>query len=323
MLSTKAGIPIAKIVGNPHYHSINLVLPDDPDLHLPSYIRNEDYDAVSQMTDEELENVVALLTKKSNNRLAITSLIAKTQATIAANFAIDDGKLEPTVNFRNERDVLYVFGPSGSGKSHYIGTYIGNYHHTFPDNNIIIFSAVQEDRAFDVYNPIRIRLNHLMGSEELNLVSPEVLDKSLFEDSLVIFDDIDTISNSSVRGDVIKIRDDLLETGRHLRASVAATSHVALDREKTKRMINESHFITFFPRSGQHRAATTFMKEYIGASPQQIKKILELPSRWVTIYKNYPQYVFYERGAFLTSIVNPHEVKLLKERIHHASLSLH
>ena len=43
-----------------------------------------------------------------------------------------DMKFQPTPNTTHERDVYYVCGPSGSGKSYFTKQYIENYHKEFP-----------------------------------------------------------------------------------------------------------------------------------------------------------------------------------------------
>ena len=51
MLSTKVGIPIAKIVNNDKYSTINLALSSDTDLHEDAYDINEDiniFDYISE-----------------------------------------------------------------------------------------------------------------------------------------------------------------------------------------------------------------------------------------------------------------------------------
>ena len=64
-------------------------------------------------------------------------------------------------------------------------------------------------------------------------------------------------------------------------------------------MINEAQTVTFYPRSGSTYQIQNFLKNYGGMTKDQIQKVLNLPSRWVTLHKNYPCYVFHEKGAYL------------------------
>jgi len=100
---------------------------------------------------------------------------------------------------------------------------------------------------------------------------------------------------------VRRLRDDLLETGRHEKAYVVAVSHQLLNYKHTRQLLNESTSVTFFPCSGSDYHIKRFLKTYCGLDEANIKKILKLPSRWVTLYKTYPMYVLYEKGCFLIS----------------------
>lgn len=80
----------------------------------------------------------------------------------------------------------------------------------------------------------------------------------------------------------------------------------------TRSMINESSEITFYPRSGSTYQISNFLKTYIGLTPTQIQRILNLPSRWVTVHKSYPTYVFHEKGAYLVNSPDPVVIKRYK-----------
>ena len=148
-----------------------------------------------------------------------------------------------------------------------------------------------EDEVLDKFNPTRIQIN-----EELleNPIQPEEL-----QNSLVIFDDIDTIPDKKLNEAVRSLRDDLLETGRSYNIYMCNTSHQLMNYKHTRTLLNESTAVTFFPKSGSSYHIKRFLKEYCGLEKKQIQKILELPSRWVTINKVYPCFILYEKGAFL------------------------
>ena len=57
--------------------------------------------------------------------------------------------------------------------------------------------------------------------------------------------------------------------------------------------------LTVFPKSGSSQQIRYCLKQYYGLNNKQINAILSLPSRWITIYKNYPMCVLYEKGAFV------------------------
>ena len=48
-----------------------------------------------------------------------------------------------------ERSILYITGPSGSGKSYYTRNYILEYKKMFSKNNVYIFSSLDSDETLD------------------------------------------------------------------------------------------------------------------------------------------------------------------------------
>jgi len=76
----------------------------------------------------------------------------------------------------DQRDSIYVTGPSGSGKSCWISKFIGVYRERYSDRDIIVFSGKEEDPALDEWNVKRVPLD-----EELveNPVELEELENTL------------------------------------------------------------------------------------------------------------------------------------------------
>lgn len=189
-------------------------------------------------------------------------------------------------------DRIYIAGPSGSGKSVMSSKYMQMYNILYPTKKIYIFSRIEEDPAFaDVKNVERIMIDDSL------LVEPMTAEE--LKDSLVLVDDIDTITDEKIAKVVRKLRDDILECGRHFNIYIICTSHKICDFNKTKTMLNEATAVVFFPQSGGAHQIKRLMREYVGASAKETEHIMRLPSRWVAIYKHYPQYVMYDRGIFL------------------------
>ena len=194
---------------------------------------------------------------------------------------------------KNQVDRLYVSGPQGSGKSTYISNFIKEYNKAYPKNPVFIFSRKDEDKAFDKLKPrpIRIMIDEEMLEEPINLDE--------LKNSLVIFDDIDTIMDKDLNKEIHRLRDDVLECGRSYGISICSSSHQTTNWSKTRNTLLESNSKTIFPKSGAQYSYTRLLKEYNGLNPTQIKKILNLPSRWVTILCNYPTTVLYDKGAYI------------------------
>lgn len=182
-----------------------------------------------------------------------------------------------------ERSVLYVTGQSGSGKSFFTKKYCREFNRVFPKRNIYLFSSVDSDDSVDdIKNLYRVKIREADFLED----EFEIAD---FKDSLVIFDDTDVISNKRIKAKVNDILGMILETGRHQNVYCIYTSHLACAGNETRRILNESHSITIFPRTCGDRMLNYLCKEYLGLSKKEIQELKRLPSRSVTILKTYPR----------------------------------
>ena len=200
------------------------------------------------------------------------------------------GKLQPLPNF-NRIEKVYISGISGSGKSTFASNFIKEYLKQKKKNEFFVISNVQEDEVLDKLKPIRIDLE-----DEDSLAETRADD---FFDSIVLFDDTDTISNTLVRRFVQNLRDTLLEEGRHYNATTVAVSHVLCNYMATRKLLNESTSVVFFPKFGSDAHNYRFLKNHCMYSDDIIRRLLNLNSRWVALYRTSPNYVIYEKGVFL------------------------
>lgn len=190
------------------------------------------------------------------------------------------------------REVCYVAGVSGSGKSTYTANYVRTWKRMFPDGKVYMFSALDKDPAF---------------TEDLEVVwvpiTKDLLDKPLdssyFKNNLIIFDDIDAIVDKKLRDECCRLRDNILLIGRHSNTYCVCTSHQIFDFLRTRQLLNEAHTITFFPECGNRKHVARLLKENCGYDDRQIKKVCALGSRWITVGQTYPTYILYEKGVFL------------------------
>ena len=203
---------------------------------------------------------------------------------------ITDGKLQPLPN-RSIIEKVYISAPSGAGKSTYAGKWLGEFAKMFKEDDIYLFSSITKDKALDKHDPTRITLDN----ELLN----DPIEPDEIPNSLVIFDDVDTIRDNRMRRYMETLRDHILEVGRHFNIRMLITSHLLSNYTATRRILNEATSVVVFPRSGSGSYhIKTFLKTYCGFDKDQTKKFLNLPSRWIAIYRSYPQYVIYEKGCY-------------------------
>lgn len=203
-------------------------------------------------------------------------------------------KFQPIPNRDIERQILYITGASGSGKSYYCKNYCDEFKKIYPKRDIYLFSSLTEDSSID----------KIKGLKRIKL-SNELLDENLtaedFKNSLVIFDDTDCLVDKKMKVKINGILNSILETGRHFNVYCLFTSHLACSGNDTKRILNESQSITFFPHSLGGRALKYLLESYLGLDKHQIKRIKNLKSRWVTVTKTYPMSIVSEKEAYLIS----------------------
>jgi hypothetical protein len=205
---------------------------------------------------------------------------------------LNDEELNPVPDI-NKREVIYIAGPSGSGKSTYVSKYINYFNKLFPDKAVYIISRLKNDDVIDKHHITRITLDDDFIDNPIEMEE--------LANSLVVFDDTDTIQNKAIKDRVNSLKEDLLETGRHEDIYVIVTSHLINNYKESRKILNECHSMTLFPSSGSSHAIHYCLKNYFGLDRNQVSKILKLPSRWVTIKKNYPQLVLYSKGCYLLS----------------------
>ena len=96
----------------------------------------------------------------------------------------------------NTRQILYVSGASGSGKSYYASSYIKEYVKMFPKNDVYIVSSVDKDEQLDkIKNVKRIILDEKFCDTGFSIED--------FRDSMVIYDDTETIANKIVQEKIL------------------------------------------------------------------------------------------------------------------------
>ena len=208
---------------------------------------------------------------------------------------IDDGRLTPTMPKKNTVR-SYTCGPTGSGKTTWVINFIKEILLAKGSMKIFIFSVLMEDEELDNLGVLRVSIDDSL------LDNPIELDE--LKDTICVFDDIETFRNVKYRNCIANLRDQCLSEGRHHGICTICTNHQITDYKKTRAMILECEFITFFPQSGGLNAIKRLLQTYIGLAKDEMNKVLSLPSRWVTIYNRYPLCVIYESGCFMLGSQN-------------------
>jgi len=197
----------------------------------------------------------------------------------------------------DERSVDYIAGPSGSGKSTYAAKLAMSFKKIYPQKDFFIFSRThsKNDPAFSKLKPIQIIIDDSIVDNPIDIT------RELTGGCLVLFDDCNTIQNDAQKKSIDKLMADIMEVGRKLNIWIIITNHLVIPNEKkvARTILNEMQSLTVFPKSGSVQQIRYCLKQYYGLNNKQIDEIIHVPSRWVTIYKNYPMCVLHEKGAYI------------------------
>lgn len=189
------------------------------------------------------------------------------------------------------RQIWYVAGISGSGKSYFARGIAENYKKLFPEREVYLISKLQEDETLDkmkIGKPKRISLESLVEDY------PSIDE---FKDCLVIFDDYDTLTAPYDKV-VLKLIDDLAIMGRHTGTSMLCLSHYLTNYKKTRLILGEAHFIVLYPMATSFKAMRYVCEHHCGLTKDEVTALKKL-GRWVCIHKVYPQYLISQHTARL------------------------
>ena len=188
------------------------------------------------------------------------------------------------------RQIIYITGASGSGKSTFTRKFVKEYKKIWKDRDVYLFSALKEDESLDEIKPKRFRIDESLVSNPLDIED--------LKDSLVIMDDIDVINPKKVKDAVFHILNEILQIGRHFNITCIVTNHLPTDFQRTRIILNESHIIVYFPLSAGGKVKY-MLEQYVDLDPVQIKYFKKLQTRWVCIYRHFPQLYLSERECGL------------------------
>jgi hypothetical protein len=190
-----------------------------------------------------------------------------------------------------ERDVLYVCGKSGSGKSYHIKNYCMEYHKEHPKYTIYLISPKKDDTSFKEIKKymMQLRLDDEFINTEIGLDD--------LANSMIIFDDIESITDKRLREKVFKLLNLCLTAGRSSHISVAVVSHCPTNGKETKLMLLENSHCSFFPNYLSDYSLNYLCKNYLGLGKTHIDKILKTNDRSCCVLNN-PRVVIMDKMAF-------------------------
>jgi len=192
-----------------------------------------------------------------------------------------------------KREVWYIAGASGSGKSHIAKGIAEQYMKQFPDREVYLVSKLEEDDTLDSMKGRKcIRL------KPAKLVEEPLKDLTLLKDSLIIFDDYDTFIGKEMKV-IQQLIDDIAIMGRHNNITMLCLTHYLTNYSKTRLLLTEATHIVVYPLSTGAHSLNYLLKTYLGLEKEEISKIRRGGSRWVMLFKNFPNYCVTETEAFI------------------------
>lgn len=282
--------PIAVITGLPKGTTKKFVYLEK---YKPSIDDLEDKTILKNLTEKQVEDLTTAIKtgyEPEDNKLikpyyAILDELKKSKQRLV----IKEGKLFPLPNpLKVER--VYTAGISGSGKSFFSANYIKEYLKIHKKNEFFLTSQIEEDAILDKLDPIRISPQELVENG---------VDIEDAKNSIWCFDDVYSIEDKINRNMVIHIIDNLAETSRHDNISLMITSHLISNGLISRKILNESTKVVLFPKSNK-KNIVYFLEKYERFEPHDIKRFINLNSRWVMLDKqNQIPIVLYERGAYI------------------------
>jgi hypothetical protein len=249
----------------------------------------------SNKAENIIANVINSKTKKKINNLCLY----EDEEEGGNDIEIDNNykfMLAPRPIKEKERSVLFIAGESGAGKSYFVREYAKEYKKMFSNNPIYLISYLDRDETLDSYKEIT-RLN-CFNDQFLN-DAPDLNLETEFSNSLVIFDDVDSITEKKIKTIIYGLLNKMLRIGRHYNLSVAYLGHELYASHELKGILNESHSITFFPKFLNYKKLKYLLEEYFGLNKEQVQKIRTIKDRNVTYIKGADKVIVSDTKAFI------------------------
>ena len=259
---------------------------------------------MSLVFSKEGQNVAVIVDNPTYKNTIISKTTEDAEKSFKS-FQLKTGTFQPIPDYNSERSVNFICGASGSGKSRYICEWGKQYKAKYKKNPIYVFSSLSKDESLEPLKPMRIILDEQFVKEPIDL--------KMYENSLCIFDDTDTIADKKIKERVYTLMNMILNTGRHHKISVFCVNHQPTGtKTETKVVLNEAHCITIFP-ANFNRQMLYLLENYCSVDKKEFKFLDSLGSRWITFYKTYPQCVVLQKHILMRS-----ELNLLDEKAKNA-----
>lgn len=295
---TKGAKPIAVVKGGDYDHEVLYIHDDDHKGKKPkAEIDAKKYS--NEMRDLPQKERVQLLSRLSDARkkgLTSEQLVGENgfAKSLYDRIVTDEAK-DTSINLPDDstfqvlpspdpekREVFYIAGASGSGKSYMAKGIAECYKKLHPSREVYLISKLGDDSTLDSMKPPPKRIN-------IQTLIDDYPELDEFKDCCVIFDDYDTFTGQAEKV-LHKLIDDLATMGRHTNTTMLCLSHYLTNYKKTRLLLNEATHIVVYPMATSFHALGYLLKTHIGMTKDDVRDLKKM-GRWVCVYKHYPQWL--------------------------------
>ena len=204
----------------------------------------------------------------------------------------DQFSIEPT-HRADDRDLIYVMGASGSGKSHSLRAFCMWHRQLWPRRTIALISHLKQD---DTLDSVAERIGMRRISVESLMQRP--LDIQECRSSLILIDDTDGLDKPLAEA-VHKAVMTIATEGRHENTSMPYSTHLTTMGAKSRVLFSEMHSYVCFPHGASAMATEYLLHRYAGVDKHVIKQVRKLRRRWFMVSKRYPPYLLFDESCQL------------------------
>jgi len=101
------------------------------------------------------------------------------------------------------------------------------------------------------------------------------LDVDQLENSILLFDDYDSFTNSLINKTVLALLESVLKRGRKLNINVVVINHQTRDMIKTRSIIFECDHYCLFPATNRNESLK-FLKDYLNFDKVEVEKFKKM-----------------------------------------------
>lgn len=190
-----------------------------------------------------------------------------------------------------KREVYYICGASGCGKSYFVKGLVQMYRKLFPEREVYLATQLEADETLDSLRPPikRIRISSFVEK-------PPKIDE--FENCFFICDDFDTLGKDELKA-LWNVIDMIAIQGRHTKTTLAVISHYITNFKMTRLILNESTRVVVYPQATSIGNLKYMLERKFGIDVNMIKAFKRMKSRWVCLQAMFPQYYITETSAAL------------------------